>query len=1373
MPRVGRSQGSQSDAGEVSIPGNACACPVEPCDWDQDGNNFRALADHVRAKHKTVTVHDLNHMVFGSASQGVNRFFNCGGCGVWLHPLHNFSRHATMRENHPECLASFRSQEREVWNGGASGSTDDEGEEKEHEENNLPLELVSGIAPGTEVNLSDQDETDQSHAPNDVGSHQDGSFVEDLDIAGLSEEIRDEYLELIAFYGRFPLFVVHKSWRLPLLRIAIRLLNTIVDSPLDSLKADYACVGFLLLPGVARALQRFQFERPIDFLRAVLASPDPALCILEYAQKHRPQIVLGFTQNRDGLSSLGEEKKLKQKVRRLRHRIECLTYEGRLSAATTQVQRLDSLLESDGSIIHEQFDHDPLLQQTSPELTAEAAKALISELHPPARDGMDETNRLDRTDGGTEEMLSLQLSEAEVSAAIESCNSQSSAGYSAWTFAAIQNSLKNLPGTGSNEDVRGLFIQAVTRFFNSMLAGKASKTWWTPSRSVLIPKDGGRGYRPLSIGDTWYRLMGRAVLQALGPELSSVLQPIQLGVGYRGGSEIAGRLQQVALDSTLDLCLFNLDLINAFNMMPRSLMWLALKRYAPDLLAWYSWSYGSASKLYLSDGTYVCDSETGSRQGDPLAALIFCLGLQLPLRYLVLSLSAIAKGDAVPELEDPRPNAIASAIKTSWIDPITGLSSGERNTRNLMRPMFDELETLVQEQTDETGRVPSHLTRELVRRYRDTVRAYDLPRMQVPQQDPRYCPTGVLSYMDDVSVFCHRMHMGSVHHLILKTFFSFGLALNIKKCSIQLCSDDGGQNELYPVSFTSYLMQGTDEDPYEIPEGERFRVSAEPSLSMGVPVGGSVGQRKTLVANRLEKMRVSRKTLATQVSPITVYTLLRFCINARASYLTRVCELPFMREVVELHDAYVDDVLLDMLVGFSPVDALGIPHHNLAIGVQPSATLGEGVAIYPHISSPRDKARHSLVRLRGLPTDRGGLGIVRLAGVAGDISCLKSRQLVLNYLEANQGVVTPFFKAGLTWWRPIVLGQAEESTGLSHPYDQVDQSSSVDETAASDPSAEPQSLPLTLDDHVKLVRKVYRDIGVSLRSMLRRQNRLPELAWFLSSDYSGSGKWLLSGTAGSFYYGHLRFQGEEFRNALRLRCMVNPVPVQPSVAHLPSCACGTVEKPVFLDEEPYHALDCQQGCVNKALTCRHHRVRDVLADVLVNYCGIDKNHVHREATVGRENGPAHLRRRADLVVNLPGVRDNVLIDVAVVNPAARTYIEKGRSHMRQGGASTCRANEKIDYYRRAGLTVVPFVVEASGRLGYHATAFVKHVAEITHVNWRSLRTRFIQAAGIGIQRANGSAASAIVAMKAKYDALGLQGIFLPNVHSRESDTEEE
>ena len=80
------------------------------------------------------------------------------------------------------------------------------------------------------------------------------------------------------------------------------------------------------------------------------------------------------------------------------------------------------------------------------------------------------------------------------------------------------------------------------------------------------------GWRPLGIGESWYRLMGRAVLLQESVGIGRSLLPHQLAVGIKGGCEIGARLAQVIYDHEgasreggEEMCLIQMDLENAFN----------------------------------------------------------------------------------------------------------------------------------------------------------------------------------------------------------------------------------------------------------------------------------------------------------------------------------------------------------------------------------------------------------------------------------------------------------------------------------------------------------------------------------------------------------------------------------------------------------------------------------------------------------------------------------------------------------------------------------------------------------------------------------------------------------------------------------------
>lgn len=152
----------------------------------------------------------------------------------------------------------------------------------------------------------------------------------------------------------------------------------------------------------------------------------------------------------------------------------------------------------------------------------------------------------------------------------------------------------------------------MTLVFNTILAGEGSGAlldFFTAGRAVLIPKADG-GFRPLGIGESCYRLMARAVLVAVGPVVGQRLMPHQLAVCTKGGCEIAGRLAQVMFDMGPRYAVGSLDMKNAFN---------SLRRGLSSICPLFKVLYGKHGQLFDSQGNAVGTSQTGVRQGDPLA----------------------------------------------------------------------------------------------------------------------------------------------------------------------------------------------------------------------------------------------------------------------------------------------------------------------------------------------------------------------------------------------------------------------------------------------------------------------------------------------------------------------------------------------------------------------------------------------------------------------------------------------------------------------------------------------------------------------------------------------------------------------------------
>ena len=158
---------------------------------------------------------------------------------------------------------------------------------------------------------------------------------------------------------------------------------------------------------------------------------------------------------------------------------------------------------------------------------------------------------------------------------------------------------------------------------------------WLLSRLVLIPKPpdlAGTGatstplppitWRPLGLPEIFYRLAGRAAVRLEGPLVGPTMAPVQLGVGIPSGCQIGAKGAQCAFDSRRAVSAF--DFHNAFNTERRQPTFTGLATLSPRLLRYYVWAYGKATPL-LWHGHLSGWSGTGVKQGDPAGPLYFAV----------------------------------------------------------------------------------------------------------------------------------------------------------------------------------------------------------------------------------------------------------------------------------------------------------------------------------------------------------------------------------------------------------------------------------------------------------------------------------------------------------------------------------------------------------------------------------------------------------------------------------------------------------------------------------------------------------------------------------------------------------------------------
>ena len=121
--------------------------------------------------------------------------------------------------------------------------------------------------------------------------------------------------------------------------------------------------------------------------------------------------------------------------------------------------------------------------------------------------------------------------------------------------------------------------------------------------SLLIPgaKAGG-GVRPIAISESFYKLSTIYAISLVRDSLPGLFEPIQLGVGAKGGSERALHLIQAGLETmSADSILLKCDIRNAVNERKRDQILKELYRTAVLRPLWRlsHWAYKDVSELLV------------------------------------------------------------------------------------------------------------------------------------------------------------------------------------------------------------------------------------------------------------------------------------------------------------------------------------------------------------------------------------------------------------------------------------------------------------------------------------------------------------------------------------------------------------------------------------------------------------------------------------------------------------------------------------------------------------------------------------------------------------------------------------------------------
>ena len=149
----------------------------------------------------------------------------------------------------------------------------------------------------------------------------------------------------------------------------------------------------------------------------------------------------------------------------------------------------------------------------------------------------------------------------------------------------------------------------------------------------LIPLDKNPGVRPIGVGEFLRRIIGKAILSVIKPEILSSAGNLQLCAGQAGGCEAAVHAMSDIFEEEETDALLLIDADNAFNSLNRRVFLHNIQYLCPPMAIYIRNCYSVSSRLFVLGGTEISSSE-GTTQGDPLAVPVYAIGITPLLEIL-------------------------------------------------------------------------------------------------------------------------------------------------------------------------------------------------------------------------------------------------------------------------------------------------------------------------------------------------------------------------------------------------------------------------------------------------------------------------------------------------------------------------------------------------------------------------------------------------------------------------------------------------------------------------------------------------------------------------------------------------------------------
>lgn len=204
----------------------------------------------------------------------------------------------------------------------------------------------------------------------------------------------------------------------------------------------------------------------------------------------------------------------------------------------------------------------------------------------------------------------------EYESTLRKSSSTTASGLDSWSYLLLKQVL-------FREEYKDQVFDAIRAFTDLAYAGSLPGAYvLSSSRLVYIPKGNG-SFRPIAIASAWYRLVAKFLLNRFQVPVGNALGGLQLAVGRPDGCSIGAVVSQYLYSQ--GFYILACDSPNAFNREEHNSIYQGLQQYCPALLDFLVWSLGESPELRSGRGDLLGHVFTGTRQGDPLSALFFCV----------------------------------------------------------------------------------------------------------------------------------------------------------------------------------------------------------------------------------------------------------------------------------------------------------------------------------------------------------------------------------------------------------------------------------------------------------------------------------------------------------------------------------------------------------------------------------------------------------------------------------------------------------------------------------------------------------------------------------------------------------------------------